>query len=376
MLDAGALSRAEISRRTGMSKPTVSLAIHSLEASGLVAETGIEAGRPGRSGVLYGAVAEAVLSVGIEISVGRVRGVLVDLDGRSLAEHARPVRARTSRAAYDAVRRCVDALFEASGESPTGLFAVAVGTPGVIDPSTGRLTRAGTLPELDGTAPAEAISRRVGVPVRVINDVDLAALAEQVEGAGRGLEDFVVLWAGSGLGSAIVSDGALRFGHRGGAGEIHDIPFATVAAALGRGTSDEVDISFAGVTRLAARLAPEHPDSRLAFPYRADRVLDAADFDPLGAAVRERLATWVAWYCAALGAVVDPELIVLAGPLLARDDLVEPVGAVLAALLSAPPRVVASRLGDRALLAGAAAVARNEALDRAFVTRRRPQREP
>ena len=90
MLDAGALRRAEISRRTGMSKPTVSLAIHSLEASGLVAETGIEAGRPGRSGVLYGAVAEAVLSVGIEISVGRVRGVLVDLDGRSLAEHARP----------------------------------------------------------------------------------------------------------------------------------------------------------------------------------------------------------------------------------------------------------------------------------------------
>jgi len=368
------ISRAEVARRTGLSKPTVSLAIRTLEASGLVADVGVESGRSGRAGVLVSPVVDAALAVGVEIEVGRVRATIVDLDGQVLAEHGIAVTRRTADALFGSVVSCVDALAGALGRPRSDIGAITVGSPGVIDPATGVLTQAGTLPELDGTTPADELAARLDCAVSVHNDVDLAALGEQAEGHGREADSFVVLWVGSGLGAALVLNGRLHVGYRGGAGEIFDVPFrrAIESSALGSSappTTDAgvFDASLAGTTALARHLAPSHPRTALEPPFDALAVLDAASTgDPLGVAVRDRLGRWVAWYAATVTAVIDPELVVLAGPLGSHDALRTAVTAELDYLLAVPPRIATSKLGDSAVLIGASSGACRDAADRAF----------
>ena len=368
------ISRAEVARQTGLSKPTVSLALSTLQASGLVTAAGVEPGRPGRSGLLFEPVADAVLGVGVEIGVFGVRGALVDLDGTVLAERATAVAERSAAAIFAAVASTVEALARAV-ERPAGdIVALAVGTPGVIHPSTGRLSQAGTLPELDGSEPAAALAAKLGVAVSVFNDVDLAAVAEQSMGHGRDVDDFAVLWVGPGLGAALVLDGRLHLGTRGGAGEVFDVPFADVAAApIADGPDPEsvaIDASEAGTIALAAALAPRHPSTALRPPFGASAILDAARLgDPLGVGVRDRLARWIAWYAATVTAVVDPQLVILAGPIGAHDALLDPVNGELGRLLAAPPRLVSSELGDRSVLVGAIARVRDDAEQIAFATR-------
>ena len=370
------ISRAEVARQTGLSKPTVSLALTTLRTSGLVTAVGTEPGRPGRAGLLFEPVADAVLAVGLEIGVFGVRGALVDLDGTVVAERATPVPERSPAAViFSAVISTVEALARAVERPTTDIVALVVGTPGVIHPSTGQLSQAGTVPELDGSQPARALAGTLGLSVTVFNDVDLAAVAEQSEGPGREFDDFAVLWIGSGLGAALVLDGRVHLGSRGGAGEVFDIPFADVVEAQGDGAQSGtvgIDASEGGTIALAAALAAQHPTSVLRPPFDALAILDSATFgDPLGVDVRDHLSRWIAWYAATVTAVLDPQLVVLAGPIGAHDALLATVGNELGRLLAAPPRLVSSQLGDRSVLIGAIARAREDAEEIAFVTRSR-----
>ena len=275
---------------------------------------------------------------------------------------------------------CTDTLLRTARRGRGEVEAVTVGTPGVIHPGTGRLDQAGTLPELDGSNPARELTQRLGRPVAVLNDVELAALGEQADGAGRDVADFAVLWIGAGLGSALVLGGQLHRGHRGAAGEVFDIPFRrAIAVEMAAGqpgsaktdaVSPPIDASITGTMALAEAARRDHPTSDLAPPFEAGAVLDAAATgDPLGVAVRDRLCLWIAWYAAAIAAIADPELIVLAGPIGSHDTLRAPVAAELAGLLLEPPRVATSKLGPRAVLAGAISEARRDAADRSFANR-------
>ena len=371
------ISRAEAARQTGLSKPTVSLALRTLEESGLVrpARSGPDReARPGRARVLYEAVADAALAAAVEITVSGVRGLVVDLDGTPVSRATATWRStRSAETVYGAVARCVARLADAlpDGRTPD---CVVLGTPGVIDPTTGVLTQAGILPVLDATLPVEELQRRLGLPIEVRNDVDLAALGEQAEGPGRDVADFAVLWVGTGIGAALVLDGRLHRGHRGGAGEVADVPFARVAGP-GPGVAPEfvtLGATVEGVEALAARLHADGHPTGLTAPLTARSVLDAALVgDPLGTVVAGELATWAAWYVTVLSAVVDPELVVLSGPLGSHDALLAPVQRQLADLLHAPPQLAISKLGDDSVLIGAAATARSTAADLVFGRRLR-----
>ncbi len=371
------ISRAEAARQTGLSKPTVSLALKHLEEGGLVRPSSASPDRetrPGRVRVLYEAVTDAALAAAVEITVSGVRGVVVDLDGTPVSRGTATWRSSSSAdTVYAAVARCVDRLADAlpDGRSPD---CVVLGTPGVIDPTTGVLAQAGILPVLDGTLPAEELHNRLGLPVEVLHAVALAALGEPAVGPGRDVEDFAVLWVGSGIGAALVLGGRLHLGHRGGAGEVADVPFARVAGP-GPGVAPEfvaLGATVEGVEALAARLLADGQATDLAAPFTARSVLDAALVgDPLGAVVAGELATWAAWYVTVLSAVVDPELVVLSGPLGSHDALLAPVQRQLAELLHAPPQLAISKLGDDSVLAGAAATARSTAADLVFARRLR-----
>ncbi len=360
------VSRAEVARRTGLSKPTVSLALRTLEASGLVRPVGTESGRRGRAGVLFEPIADAALGGAVEIAVWGVRAVVVDLDGTTLHEHVATwdPPPTTAAAVVDTVGRAVSELERAVGRP---FDALVIGTPGVRDPRTGVLTRVGTIPALEGAALGELVAERTGRDPAVHNDVDLVALGEQAEGQGREVEDFAVLWIGSGLGSALVLRGELVVGHGGGAGEIFDVPFARALRSSGSEPNEftELGLTTDGTLALARRLAGGAPGWN-----RAEDVLDAAILgDDVAGSVLDEVATWTAWYVATLVALVDPALVVLAGPLGAHDALRPVVERRLGEWIGTPPGLVSSKLGARSVLSGAAAVAVRLAADAAFANR-------
>ena len=358
------LTGADLARATSLSKPTVSSALRSLVSAGLVKAS---ASRPTSGpGTYYEAVASAALAVGVEVQRRSVRAALTDLDGRELERVVIPGRHTDAKAVFAAVAQAVRELVPTRRR--TSLRSVVVGLPGIIHPATGVLSNSGVVPALDGTRPAARLEALVPAPVTVMNDVDLAALGEQAMGGGHGLQHFAVLSIGEGMGAALVLNGQLYEGAHGGAGEIDDVPFRRLVRS-----TTPVSPALDGLVGLASALAPQHPGSRLAPPYTPDAMFDALDRgDPLAVAVVDRLAEWAGWFAAALTAVVDPEAIVLAGSIGAREPLAQRVAEHLDRFAPTTPRLVVSALGDGSVLAGAVALASAQALVRRLDERRRP----
>ena len=361
------ITRAEVARHTQLSKPTVSLALARLQEVGLVAEADDQRPRAGqhgrRAGVFYEPVSRAALAVGAELDADAVRAVLTDLDGNELDRTTVDFQADDADDVFAAVARAVASL--APRRHRRSVRAVVIGTPGIIDPTTGVLSHSGFLPALDGSQPATALTDRLGVPVTVVNDVDLAAVGEQTRGHGRGCDDFAVISIGTGMGAALVLNGQLYRGARGGAGELDDVPFRRVVRS-----TPPVSPALDGVSGLAKALARTHRSSELTPPYTAANVFAAhGRGDRLAVAVVERLGEWTSWFAASLAAIVDPELIVLTGSIGAHDSLADLVRNHLDEMLPSPPTIAVSSLGAESVLAGAVATASEQALQATLAER-------
>jgi predicted NBD/HSP70 family sugar kinase len=351
------VSRADLALRTGLSKPTVAGALRLFERRGLVREFGRTTGRRGRSASLYDLVPESILVLGIDIGARHVRAVLADLDGRTVEELS--LGLAEPRAAEVLAR--VREIGEHIGAAAERTELAVVGSPGVVDPSTGRIAAAPNIADWEGVAAEAALADALGLPARVENDVNLAALGEQAHGAVADVDSFAYLNIGSGLGAGIVLHGQLHRGARGAAGEVGflpvgDDPFA--ASRLARGGAMEARLSRRGLIASAERLATT-TETTLTPPFEVDGLFDAArSGDPLGRAVVNRAAQEIAVCVAALTAIVDHELVLLGGGIGASDDLLLPdVRAAVARLVPTAPRIERASLGERAVAAGAVAVA-------------------
>ena len=367
--DAAPISRAEISRRARISKPTVSVALQSLLHAGLVREA--EEARAGRSygAVFFEPVPEAALVLGIDIGARFLRGALSDLRGTIRARQDIELDRAGADELLDAVARMRDGLVAVSGLPADRIDSVVTGIPGVVEEETGRVRLAENAHGLEGMAVGAELERRLGLPVTVENDVNLAALGEHARGLGRGIDDFAFVSVGTGLGAGLVLAGELRRGRHGAAGELDFVREAD---------DEDLDPCAAALPALAARLAA-NGDGRattLAPPYDPRAIFAAARArDPLGCAVVAEEARRIALHIVPIAAVADVALVVLGGGVGRNGDLLlEPVRTVLAERLAYPPRVEVSSLGEAAVLIGALAVGLRTALERVFVDRRQPER--
>ena len=190
------------------------------------------------------------------------------------------------------------------------------------------------------------------------NDINLAALGEHWRGVARGVDDFVFLSVGTGLGAGLVLRGELHRGHNGAAGEVD---YALV------GLGEDVDPCARGVSAFAARLVagPIGPTA-LAPPYERARRSSPrrAGGDAVAGEVVDEVARRIALHIVPVAAVTDVALVVLGGGLGANGDLLlEPVRTRLAGWIPYPPRVEVSSLGEAAVLTGALASGLRRALD-------------
>src|SRR5436190_24021298 len=131
------ISRAEIARRSGISKPTVSLALQSLLQAELVRETAERPDGPGYGAVYFEPVAEAAVVLGLDLGARFVRGALCDLAGDVRARQDIELQAAEAAEAVEAIERLRSTLTQASGLDPDRLDTVVVGVPGVVESGTG-----------------------------------------------------------------------------------------------------------------------------------------------------------------------------------------------------------------------------------------------
>jgi predicted NBD/HSP70 family sugar kinase len=293
------LTRAELAVRTGLSKPTASESVRRLTEAGLLRDTGERTTGRGRVGSYYAlsqtlgaAVVAGIAPEGITVEVLDVRGEVA-----ARVEHAlhRPAGAReVTRGLRDAVRRA-----QAGAGLASRLAVVSAADP--VDRGTGRLVHLPDAPFLVGElSPAQTLADLVDGPVLVDNDVNWAARAEREAVAPQPLEDFTYLYLGEGLGCAVVSDGQVRRGHVGIAGEI-----AHVVTRGPRGQAMRL-------TEVFAALGLRQPGTSAIDTGAVLRVLDGTS--ARARAARTTLARAVGGVLAATVALTDPELVVLGGP--------------------------------------------------------------
>src|SRR5881392_158869 len=342
------ISRAEISRRSGISKPTVSLALQSLLQAELVRETAERPDGPGYGAVYFEPVAEAAVVLGLDLGARFVRGAVCDLAGTVRARQDVELTVAEVAGAVEAIERLRTSLLGAAGLDPDRIDGVVVGVPGVVETGSGVLRLAENVAGLEGRAFAEELRNALGLPATLENDINLAALGEQWQGVARGVHDFVFLSVGTGMGAGLVLGGELHRGRHGAAGEID---FALVAF-------DGVDPAAPQVSQLAGG-----GDPRAVFGAAREGDADAR-------AVVEEVARRIALHLAPIAAVADVELVVLGGGIGANGDLLlDPVSRQLADWLPFPPRLAVSTLGEAAVLTGAVAVGLQAALENVFARR-------
>ncbi|MCW2850027.1 MAG: hypothetical protein JWR90_4001, partial [Marmoricola sp.] len=217
--DSGALSRADLARRSGLAKATIGTIVSHLEQAGAVsagetASTG--RGRPSTPLVLAG---RSLAGLGVEVNVDYTAVTAVDLAGRELSFEERPVgvegRGLTDVVAL--VRDEVDRLTSAGVD----LLGLTVAVPGLIDRGRGVVVDAPNLGWAEvPLGDALGAELQDAVHVAVDNDANCAARAESMHGVAVGVDDFVYLTGTVGLGAGIVSGGHVLRGSRGLAGEV------------------------------------------------------------------------------------------------------------------------------------------------------------
>jgi len=360
----GPLSRAQVARVSGLSKPTVSLALSGLLSAQLVREVGRSRGDRGPSAVLYELNPAAGCVVGIDVGRQWVRAAIADITGTIVARRDERARATSQRSLIGQIGAMAPGLARQAGVDWAQVTHAALGSPGVFDPARGYVAMAPNLPGWGRHGLVEAVREQLGPNVTFENDVNLAALAERDHGLGRNVRNFALLSIGTGIGMAIVIDGQLRRGAHGAAGEIAYLPIGPGdprdPAYRRRGALEEAAAAD-GIVRQANRLGLRgavSPEAVFASARRGNRT---------ALKVVEAEAAWLALAVATVTPVLDPELVILGGGIGSHGDLLlEPIERELRRLMPFRPRLAVSALGDDAVVLGAVAIALESARERVF----------
>jgi len=347
---SGPYSRADLARVSGLSKPTVSLALANLERAALVREAGQRTGVPGRSALLYEVRPDAGFVLGLDIGHQFLRGALADLSGEIRIRSSRKASASSVSGRVAELVALADDICAEGGIARDRVTQTVIGSPGVYDPRRDAMALTGGMPGWNRPAALAGLRNAFGPRLAVENDVDAEALAERAHGHGQDADSFAFVHVGSGIGMGLVIDGKLHRGAHGVAGEIAFLPLADDqevdrGEARRRGVLEAVAAASA-VVRQARRAGMRGPVS-------ARRVFEAAARgDARASAVVAEEARLVACAICCVIAVADPQLIVLGGGIGQAPGFAEAVTQSLRAVAPVLPEVKVSALGTDAVVDG------------------------
>lgn len=355
----GALSRAQLAVRSGLSKATVSSLVTDLETRGLVHDAGISAGGQGRPGQLVDLRPDSVCGVGLDVHVGHMGAFVTDLGGQVLFQR---------RVVCDVPgmgpERALDQLGELAAEAMAGLknaVGVTVSVPGLVDTAAGTVTFSPRLRWRDVSV-ADGLAARTGLGLdRIVvdNDANLGALAELAD---MDVADLVYLTGDFGIGGGVIAGGRLVRGSIGFAGEIGHMAMDPLGpyCSCGRRGCWETQVGLGALLHACAD--PDDPirDPALDLDQRMRMVrARAAQQDRRTLDALHQIGTALGLGVSFLVNLLNPAVVVLGGYFAALPEwLVEPIRNQVVAHVLAPgaggARVVGSRLGFTAATTGGA----------------------
>jgi predicted NBD/HSP70 family sugar kinase len=337
LIARGRMTRAELAAYTGISKPTVGESVRRLVTAGVLADTGERTTGRGRVGSYYALAEDVGCALAVSVAPEGVVAEVVDARGLILArEEAAVARPARPREVASVLRKVGAKVVGQVPSSPVRLAMVSAADP--VDRASGRLVHLPGAPFLLGElSPADVLAELVRGPIVVDNDVNWAARAEQ-DAAGQSWTDVVYLYLGEGGGGAIISDGEVRRGHGGIAGEI-----AHVITVGPDGTAMRF-LDVFGAVRL------RYPESTAINVGALEAAVGDATLG--GTVVLGALARAIGGVLSSVVALCDPELAVLGGPWGGKQAVVEAVHAAAVGLRQ-PVEVRAAVVTEHAPLSGA-----------------------
>jgi predicted NBD/HSP70 family sugar kinase len=353
------VSRVELARQLNLAPSTVGLYVDGLIADGYLRE-GCKAKRAsGRPPTILELNPQAGRFIGIDFEAQTLRAIAVDFSQTTLDEREYAILATDG---VDEVLAKIEQAIREIGGKGRRLLGVGIAVPGVVDPKRGIGLHYRHIRDWCDVPLLQWIAERVRRPVYVENNIRAMALAEQWFGQGRRLENFLCLGIRSGIGAGVVVDRRLLGGAQNLAGEIG-------GWRCHNGNTLEAEASVAAVlSRLgeqaraggATSLPVKHGRVALADVLQAARDGDALTLDVL-----QQASVAVGAAIAQFSLLLNPERVIVAGPLSELGDIfLQPIRDAAAEFLSLPfetmPTIVASQLGAYAGAIGAAALAVHE----------------
>jgi glucokinase len=313
--------------------------------------------------------ADAGQAVGIDVGGTKTAALRVTAAGEILAREVLPTPASDMQATLDLMVEAARSVL-----SPD-VRAVGIGAAGLVEVGTGRLTFAPNLAWRNAPL-ADHVWETLGLPAIADNDNNVAAWGEFRVGAAQGHDHTLFVGVGTGIGGGIIADGRLLRGAQGFAGEVGHVvvdPNGPLCGCGNHGCWEQVASGHA-LTRSGREAARQHPQSMIARMSGGDPakvtgplVTEAARAgDPVARGILARVGERLGQGLAGLANVLDPEIVVIGGGVVAAGDwLLEPARRVFARSIEAPAHrpeipLVPAVLGNDAGAVGAALMALEE----------------
>jgi predicted NBD/HSP70 family sugar kinase len=355
LLHKGPISRAELSKATGLSKQTISEVVDAFEQRGWARPIGRTSGNVGRTAVLYELCPDSGYVVGVDLGGSKVSAAIADMSCATLYEETEPTDPRGGAAILDQIARLAARLAREVKAHPSRVLCTTIGTPGVVSKKTGAIELAPNIPEFDQLDVGALLKERLVGHVAIENDVNLALLGEIWQGCAREAAHVAFLAFGTGVGLGLAANGRIIRGENGAAGEIGYLPLGGDAFAPETRSQGalEYEIGAVGIMRRFHAAGGAGADGvREIF----DRL---AAGEPIAEKVVDDTARIAALAAASVAVLFDPQLIVMGGSIGARPEFLQRVQGYLSRCAPRPIELRTSALQNRAGVVGALAVALN-----------------
>jgi predicted NBD/HSP70 family sugar kinase len=344
------ISRADLSRRSGLQRSTVSQIVEQLIRESWVCEGAVATRPRGRRPTLLGLNDDLVV-IAVDIHPKQATVAAVDLQGRLLSRS--PVSLTSDPAA--STNRIIDCMLQMQrGLARKSIEGIGISLPGRVDPGTQRLIFAPNLRWHDFDL-KKVIENKMGLLVQMENAATACLLAELTFGRMDGVRDIVLVTVSEGVGTGVFADGQLITGHHGMAGEFGHVSLdpSGPRCACGRNGCWETFASCRAALRYYKELEPQ---SRTVTFHE---LLNMADDDRHAAQALAKQALYIGRGLRMIIAGLAPSVILIAGDITSAWHRFGPViekEAVDRTLAGTPPRILPTHEGEIARLRGAAAL--------------------
>ncbi|MBD9698523.1 ROK family protein [Flavimobilis sp. GY10621] len=356
-------TRADLAQTTGQARSTIAARVDLLLASGLVAPAGEAVSTGGRPPATFAFNPGARVVLAVDLGATHARLALTDLASNVLVEHSEDLDiADGPDRVLTRVIELADEMITSSGRPRTDLVSIGVGLPGPVEHTSGRPISPPIMPGWDDADVPGVLRRALGAPVLVDNDVNIMALGEHAT-TWPDVDHLLLVKVATGIGAGIISDGSIRRGAQGAAGDLGHVAVPGRQDVLCRCGNTGCLEAVAGGGALVARLRDTGRDVRTTADVvalvRAGDTTASSEVRQAGRELGAVLATCVS--------MLNPSMIVVGGALAeAGEHLIAGIREVVyqrsLPLATQHLRIVTSRTRTRAGVLGASVMATDAVL--------------